>query len=430
MNSFLAEETSSELTFRVYLDPERPLAKLVFPEAEIMLREGEWSEWIVVKFPMLPPLVQVSGICRVLLKRAQDGFGLYVSPVNIDPADPSLPISTPPDYSRRLVREMGYFYTQGLIEDTSALSAGVLTPDEYRQQSTFVIEERLRFFEHELARFHDGFLFFYFSSLDLNSHVFWQTRDPEHPTYTQEFAEQYGDFIPELYDKIDRAIGQALERTDDKTLLMVMSEHGLTSFRRQFNLNYWLMDNGYVRSKNPGKRGANSYLLDVDWSNTRAYGLGINGLYLNLAGREANGIVQGGPEADMLKSQLIARLKDVRDPENGRQVIANVFRAEEIYSGPYLQDAPDLVVAYNQDYRASWDTVLGSFPRQHLLDNTDAWSGDHCVDSRIVPGVLLSNRAIRKSDPDLTDLAPTILSAFGVPVPAEMTGHDLLQPQV
>ena len=143
VNSFLTEETNSELPFRVYLDPDRPLAKIVFPEAEILLREGEWSEWIVVKFPMLPHLVQVSGICRVLLKQAKDGFGLYVSPVNIDPADPSLPICTPPDYSRRLVREMGYFYTQGMIEDTSTPVRRRVDPDEYRQQSTFVIDERV-----------------------------------------------------------------------------------------------------------------------------------------------------------------------------------------------------------------------------------------------------------------------------------------------
>ena len=426
VNSFLVGETSSEVPFQVYLDPQRPLAKIVFPEAEVLLREGEWSDWIVVKFPMLPHLVEVSGICRVLLKKAQDGFGLYVSPVNIDPSDSSMPISTPPDYAQRLVREMGYFYTQGMIEDTSALSAGILTPDEYRQQSTFVIEERLRFFEHELDRFDDGFLFFYFSSLDLNSHVFWRTRDRKHPAYSQELADQHGDFIPELYGKLDRAIGQAMEKADENTLLMVMSDHGFTSFRRQFNLNSWLMDNGYVGSKNPDSRGANSYLLDVDWPNTRAYGLGINGLYLNLAGRETQGTVAQGSEAEELKSELIARLKEVRDPENGEQVIANVFRAEEIYSGPYLQDAPDLIVAYSNYYRASWDTVLGSFPRQHLLDNTDAWSGDHCVDSQIVPGVLLCNRAIQKKDPNLTDLAPTILSAFGVPVPAEMSGQNIL----
>ncbi|MEO2034434.1 MAG: alkaline phosphatase family protein, partial [Planctomycetaceae bacterium] len=216
------------------------------------------------------------------------------------------------------------------------------------------------------------------------------------------------------------------EQVDDRTLLLVMSDHGFTSFRRQFNLNSWLMDNGYVRPKNRATRGATSFLLDVDWSGTRAYGLGINGLYLNRAGREAKGIVTAGRQADELMQELITRLKNVRDPVNGEQVVANVYRAEEIYEGPYLQDAPDLIVAYNDNYRASWDTVLGGFPKEHLLDNTDVWSGDHCVDSRLVPGVLLSNRPLQLDDPDLTDLAPTILSGFGVNVPDAMTGRNLL----
>ena len=426
VDPFIAETTKSEVPLQVYLDPERPLAKLVLDDTEVMLREGEWSDWVIVRFPMLAHVVAVSGICRFLLKKATAGFALYVSPINIDPADPSLPVSTPPDYSKRLVREMGYFYTQGMIEDTSALSAGVLSADEYRQQSTYVIEERMRFFEHELGRFQDGLLFYYFSSLDLNSHVFWRTRDLQHPAYTAELAAAHGDFIPELYAKIDRAVGQALGQVDDRTLLLVMSDHGFTSFRRQFNLNSWLMDNGYVRPKNRATRGATSFLLDVDWSETRAYGLGINSLYLNRAGREAKGIVTAGRQADELMQELITRLKNVRDPVNGEQVVANVYRAEEIYEGPYLEDAPDLIVAYNDNYRASWDTVLGGFPKEHLLDNTDVWSGDHCVDSRLVPGVLLSNRPLQLDDPDLTDLAPTILSGFGVNVPDAMTGRNLL----
>ncbi len=425
-NAFLAESEVSQVPIRVYLDPQRPMAKIVAGDAEVLLQEGEWSDWVVVKFPMLPYVADVSGICRFFLKQAADGFGLYVSPVNIDPADPSLPISTPPDYAKRLVREMGYYYTQGMIEDTSALSAGVLSDDEYREQSTYVIDERMRFFKHELERFKEGFLFYYFSSLDLNSHVFWRTRDREHPGYSEQLAAAHGDFIPELYGKIDRAIGQAMERADERTLLMVMSDHGFTSFRRQFNLNSWLMDNGYVRSKNRGPRGEASYLLDVDWPGTRAYGLGINGLYLNREGREADGIVPAGQAAEQLMQELITRLKEVRDPENGQPVIAEVSRADEIYDGPYLEDAPDLIVSYNDTYRASWDTVLGAFPKEHVLDNTDAWSGDHCVDPRIVPGVLLSNHPIRHNDPDLADLAPTILSAFGVPVPAAMTGRNLL----
>ncbi|MSR58081.1 MAG: twin-arginine translocation signal domain-containing protein [Planctomycetaceae bacterium] len=431
VNSFAADGRIAEIPLQIDLDPQRPLARIKVGDETFVLAEGEWSDWIPVRFGLLPHVVDVAGVCRFLLKRAtpQPGRGrlaLYVSPVNIDPSDPALPISNPPDYSRRLVRELGYFYTQGMAEDTKALSAGVLSASEYRQQATFVLDERMRFFEHELARFERGFFFHYFSTLDLSSHVFWRTLDRGHPLYSAELAAQEGDFIPELYDQIDLAIGRALETVDDKTLLFVISDHGFTSFRRQFNLNSWLMDNRYIRPKVSRVQSVNSYFADVDWTRTKAYGLGINGLYLNLQGREAHGTVAPGPEADKLLRELAERLTAVRDPLTGDAVIARVHLASEIYSGPYAADGPDLIVGYNNNYRASWDTILGGFPRELILDNTDAWSGDHCVDSAFVPGVLLCNRPLRRDRPALEDLAPTILEAFGVEVPVEMTGNNLL----
>lgn len=257
VNSFTAEQARVSVPLIVYLDPVEPIARVEIQETAVLLKEGEWSDWLPVRFPLIPGAASVSGICRVYLKQAHDGFALYVSPLNIDPNDPSLPLSTPPDYVRRLAREHGYFYTQGMIEDTHALSAGVLSEAEYRQQATFVIDERMRFFEHELARFDDGFLFFYFSSLDLSSHVFWRTLDPGHPRYSENLANQHADFIPQLYARIDTAVGRVLELADEQTVVMVMSDHGFTSFRRQFNLNSWLMDNGYVRQQRNAARGAN-----------------------------------------------------------------------------------------------------------------------------------------------------------------------------
>jgi predicted AlkP superfamily phosphohydrolase/phosphomutase len=424
-NSFTADGEQTDIPFLVDLDPDRRLAKVTIQDEAFVLAEGEWSQWIPVRFRLLPYLADAAGICRFYLKRAKGGFALYVSPVNIDPAHPALPISTPPDYSRRLVRELGYFYTQGMAEDTKALSAGVLSNSEYRQQATFVLEERMRFFKHELQRFERGFFFHYFSTLDLSSHVFWRTLDPLHPLYSPELAAEQGDFIPWLYRQVDDAIGEALKTADERTLLLVMSDHGFTSFRRQFNLNSWLMDGGYVRPKVSRVQSVNSFFADVDWKRTRAYGLGINGLYLNLRGREIHGTVSPGSEADNLSRELAERLIAVRDPQTGEAVIAHVHRARDIYSGPYATEGPDLIVAYNNHYRASWDTILGGFPREAVLDNTDAWSGDHCVASQFVPGVLLSNRPVRAENPGLEDLAPTILTEFGVGVPAEMTGKDL-----
>lgn len=424
INEFSAEQEPVEVPLTIYRDPDRKLIRIAIQDQTLILKEKEWSDWVVVRFPLIPHTVEASGICRFYLKSVHRPFGMYVSPINIDPANPSLPISSPPDYSRHLVKELGYYYTQGMVEDTHALSAEILNEAEYRQQASFVHDERMRFFEHELARFQDGFLFFYFSTLDLSSHVFWRTIDPGHPLYSAELAESQGDFIRSLYEKVDHAIGLALDRRDDRTWLMVMSDHGFTSFRRQFNLNSWLLENGLLQTRNTPQRTGSTNFYDVDWSRSHAYGLGLNGLYLNRKGREKYGCVTAA-EADALEGDLIRRLQQIRDPENGEQVITNVFRTSDIYSGPHVDLAPDLIVGYNRHYRASWETILGGFPRQLVLDNTDAWSGDHCIDPQFVPGVLLSSRPLAASSPGLEDLAPTILNAFQTPIPHTMTGTVL-----
>lgn len=421
VNEFSDKQEPIEIRLTIYRDPEQPAAKIVVGDRTLILKEKEWSDWVVVKFPIVPYAVEASGICRFYLKSVHRPFGLYVSPINIDPANPSLPLSTPPDYSRRLVKELGYFYTQGMVEDTHALSAKVLDADEYRQQALFVHDERMRFFEHELSRFRDGFLFFYFSTLDLSNHVFWRTIDSGHPLYTQQLAETQGTFIRDLYEKVDYAVGLALDRLDERTWLIVMSDHGFTSFRRQFNLNSWLLDNGLLRTSRAPVRAGSTNFQDVDWNKSRAYGVGLNGLYLNRKGREVHGRVEAS-EAESLERELIRKLEAVRDPDTEKPVIAKVYRAREIYSGPHVDLAPDLIVGYNRYYRASWETILGGFPRQHVLDNTDPWSGDHCIDPQFVPGVLLSSRPLTASAPRLEDLAPTILTAFEAPIPEGMTG--------
>ncbi len=424
-NEFSARQEQVEIPLTIYRDPDQPVIRIVIQDRTLILKEKEWSDWVVVKFPIIPFAVEASGICRFYLKSVHRPFGLYVSPMNIDPANPSLPLSSPPDYSRQLVKELGYYYTQGMVEDTHALSAKVLDAGEYRQQAMFVHDERMRFFEHELARFSDGFLFFYFSTLDLSCHVFWRTIDSRHPQYTSELAESQGDFIEKLYEKIDHAVGLALDRLDEKTWLVMMSDHGFTSFRRQFNLNSWLLDNGLLRTHSPPVRAGSTNFHDVNWSKSRAFGIGLNGLYVNRKGREKSGCVEAA-EAAALEKELIHKLQQIRDPDNGEQVITNVFRAADIYSGPHVGLAPDLIIGYNRNYRASWETILGGFPRQHVLDNTDMWSGDHCIDPQFVPGVLLSSRPLTAQSPQLEDLAPTILNAFRTPIPDAMTGKVLM----
>jgi predicted AlkP superfamily phosphohydrolase/phosphomutase len=424
INEFSSKEERVTVPVEIERDPERASAAITIQGKTVVLADGEWSDWIEVRFPLISGAVEVRGILRMYLKRAHGTFGLYCSPVNLHPAHASPPISTPPDYARSLVRELGYFYTQGLVEDTHALSAGVLSPDEYCQQALFVHDERLRFFKHELARFHRGFLFYYFSTLDLSSHMFWRSLDPQHPNYSSEFAATYGGFLESLYRKVDDAIGLVLDELSDDDWLIVMSDHGFAPFRRQFNLNSWLLDNGYLRTHGPAVRAGSREFHDIDWPQTRAYGLGLNGLYLNRRGREREGSVSD-EVVEPLCRKLIAELEQVRDPDTGGAVIRRVARATDIYTGRCVQDAPDLIVGYERGYRASWDTVLGGVPRTLVLDNLDAWSGDHCIDPGIVPGVLLSSRRVQAEFPRLEDLAPTILSALQAEIPDGMTGTVL-----
>lgn len=424
-NTFREDIDNADVPFNLKINPERTIAYITIQSSKFLLREGEWSDWVTVKFPLIKYLAEVSGICRFYLKQTNPHVELYVSPVNIDPVKPAIPLSTPDDYAASLVKDVGYFYTQGFPEDTAALSAGVFNDDEFRTQATFVLEERLKFLEYELNRFHEGFFYFYFSSLDLNSHAFWRCIDPQHPLYTEELAREHGDYMPWLYGQLDQAVGRAMQHLNETDLLFVVSDHGFASFRRQFNLNSWLMDNGYAAPISRLDRGQATFFQNTDWSRTRAYGLGINSLYLNVRGREPDGIMRPGEEYEKIRTELIERLTAVRDPETGEQVMTHVYRPNDIYSGPYVDMAPDLIVGYNRHHRASWDTILGEYPREHILDNLDPWSGDHCMDAQFLSGVFLCNRNINTNNPALYDLATTILSAYNLPPPPEMIGKNL-----
>jgi predicted AlkP superfamily phosphohydrolase/phosphomutase len=424
-NTFLKGSPPTLEPFTVSIDPLEAVAKFAVQDEKFVLREGEWSDWVHVQFQLIPFIGNVKGICRFYLKQAHPRFELYVSPVNIDPADPALPISTPKNYSRELSEEVGDFYTQGISEDTKARSAGVLDDKEYLQQSRTVLAEHRQIFDVEFPKFHSGVFFFYFSSLDLNSHMLWRLIDPQHPEYDASLAAEYGSALPEFYQQIDQVLGEVLQRMDSHTTILVLSDHGFAPYNRSFNLNTWLLNHGYITLKNETNPDPNQAFANVDWSRTRAYGLGLNGLYLNLRGREREGIVEPGTQADELVREIKDKLVNMRDPQNNLVAITRVDRASEVYQGPYTQQGPDLLVGYNRGYRAGWQTILGNFPADIFEDNTNPWSGDHCMDYTLVPGVLLSNRTIDAANPALTDIAPTIFAEFGIPQPGGMMGHSV-----
>ena len=429
-NSFRRNSLPSTEPFTVDVDPLEPVARIGLEDRQFVLKEGEWSGWVPVEFHLVPVLGNlignVKGICRFYLKQAHPRFQLYVSPINIDPENPALPISTPSGYSRDLAKQIGEFHTQGIAEDTKALTAGVLDDKEFLEQSHTVLAEHRRAFDAEFPKFHQGLFFFYFSSLDLNGHMLWRLTDPQSPAYDAASAAQNGTALEEFYEQMDQVLGEVMPKVDENTTLLVLSDHGFAPFRRSFNLNTWLLNNGYVTRKADAGGDSSEPFADVDWSRTRAYGLGINGLYLNVRGREREGMVDPA-EADALLREIRQKLLEVRDPKDGSQVITRIDLASEVYQGPYARTGPDALVGYNRGYRSGWKTILGAFPAEVLEDNTNPWSGDHCMDFTKVPGVLLSNRKIEAQAPALTDMAPTILSEFGIAKTKDMMGQSVLQ---
>jgi len=303
----------------------------------------------------------------------------------------------------------------------------VLDDKEYLEQAHTVLAEHRKIFDQEFPKFHQGMFFFYFSSLDLNSHMFWRLMDPKHPGYDASLAAQYGSAIEEFYQQIDQVLGEVLPKLDEHTTLMVLSDHGFAHYYRSFNLNTWLSQNGYLTLKPGANLDDNEPFSAVDWSHTRAYGLGLNGLYANVRGREKYGIVDP-VQADAVMNEIRQKLLSAKDPKNGEAVVTRVDLASEAYQGPHAHDGPDALVGYNRGYRAGWKTILGSFPTEVFEDNANPWSGDHCMDYTLGPGVLLSNRRIEASSPALTDIAPTILAEFGIEKSKGMMGQSVFQP--
>lgn len=412
---FSAAGDDLELPLEVVVDRERDVALVRLDDESVILRPGEWSGWYPVRFPMVPLAGDAPGMVRLYLDSVRPFVRLYVSPINLDPLEPAMPISSPRSYAAEVARDAGRYYTQGMPEDTKALAADVLDDDAFLAQARSIFEERKRLLKRELDRFQGGLLFFYFSSIDQVSHVFYRAIKPGAPPEVAKYAH----VIPDLYAEIDRVVGEVLERAGPNTTVLVMSDHGFAPYDRKVNLNSWLESRGYLALAEERGDGP---LGHIDWSRTQAYALGINQLFVNLKGREAHGIVPP-EEKDLLLRRLARELESFRDPDTGARVVSRAFVVEP---GRHPDRAPDLIVGFARGYRSSDESATGMLSDAIVEDNTSKWSGDHCMDPALVPGVLLSSRPLAVREAALTDLAPTILTYFGADVPADMPGKSVL----
>ena len=464
---FNPEAGEMKVPFTAKIDEFSETVSLDFGGNELTLGLRQYSDWLTVEFSAGLG-VKVSGIVKLYVTQMSPHFELYVTPINIDPNSPAMPISDPSMFAQYLAKLQGSYATLGLAEDTWALNERMIDEAAFLEQTYAIHEEREKMFFNSLRKNRHGLTVVVFDATDRIQHMFMRYLDPSNPANRGKDTTEHAGAIEELYVKMDGLLGRVMEHVDEKTLLCVVSDHGFKQFRRGVNINTWALENGYMKAKadgggpgggdgaNEGDGGGDEggaeardgsgscdfggycaggdgsggvigeYLRGVDWSQTKVYQLGLSGIYINRKGREAQGIV-GRDEYKTLKREIKEKLEALTDPETGERAITSVYDTEEIMSGPYTDGAPDLIIGYNIGYRASWDAAVGKSSAAVIEDNVKSWSGDHCIDHRLVPGVLFCNRKVEAERPGLIDMGPSILDLFGVKVPDYMMGRSVFR---
>jgi predicted AlkP superfamily phosphohydrolase/phosphomutase len=422
-NLFLDGSPAMTIPLRLSIDRSQGRVRADLNGTHVDLTPGQLSDWVKLRFHAAPG-INVHGLSRLLVTEMDEHFSLYMSPINLDPEHPAMPISHPAFYATYLAKRIGPYATLGLAEDTWALNEGVTDDGTFLRQTYDIDREREAMFFAALDRLRRGSLVCVFDATDRIQHMFWRDLDDGHPAGRGRDDAPHRHAIRDLYQHNDALLGRVMERVGADDVLMVISDHGFNAFRRGVNLNSWLRQEGYLVLR-PDTDGRAEWLREVDWTATSAYCIGLTGMFLNLKGREQFGTVARGGDAAALKAEIIGKLNGMRDPDSGEIGIREAFDTATLYAGPYLDNAPDLLIGYNTGYRVSWDCARGIVAGPVFQDNTKAWSGDHCIDPRLVPGVFFCNRHTSTEDPALIDIAPTALRLFGIEPPPYMDGRPL-----
>jgi predicted AlkP superfamily phosphohydrolase/phosphomutase len=403
----------------------------------VTLHPGEWSGWTDFVFPF-NPLIKIHGISRFHLITSQPEVKLYLSPINFDPRNlpPGFNISAPSKWAPQLARDHGLYKTLGWQIDTWAISEGFADEQMFWDDMTFTVAQDRKMFDAFLGG-DEELMVQCFEFPDRVGHVFWRLMDPKHPAYDAALHARWGDALLRSYQLMDAIVGDAMAAAEKKNAaLIVLSDHGFASFRKSVNYNTWLVMNGYMTLKTGVQvKDRNVEMLfdsgqfweNVDWSHTRAYAMGLGEMYINVKGRESQGIVNPGPEYDALKSELKSRLVTMTDMETMEHPVRRVLAREEIYRQFDPNMIPDLFVTNNDGYRVSWQTSLGGIPKNLIEPNKQVWSGDHCsVDPEIVKGIFFYNRKLATDRaPYIADVYPTVLGLLDVRAPYELDGIEL-----
>ncbi len=389
------------------------------------VESGKWSDWFHLKFDVTS-MSTIPGMARFRVLETEPHIKLYMSPINHDPEDPAIAVTEPESYSKELVRAVGDFKTVGWNHETWGLNEERIDDEAFMQDIWDTFRESEAITLHELETRTTDLFISVFVETDRTSHMMYRLLDPEHPRYDAALAAKFGDSIFKTYQRADEIIGKVRAKLSPNDVLFIVSDHGFHSWRRGFNVNTWLVQEGFMTLKGGAKSTTKKFLQDVDWSKTRAYALGVGSLYVNLKGREGKGIVKEGAEYDALLAELADKMTKVVDPETGKPAVNKVYAGRDIWKGPRLGDGQDMQIGMASGYRVSSATPLGGAPEGLFENNMKKWSGDHATtETALTEGILLSSAKIEDEHPAIGDLAPTILGLLGVPVPPSYDGHAL-----
>ena len=392
-----------------------------------------WTPWIEFTYK-INPLVRLTGSGRFYLDQLQDNrFKLYLTPIHLHPASP-LPLTYPQSLAKQ-IWDIEPYKTMGWALDTWSIGNDLMDEEHFLEDVDLTVTRFEKMMEAFLKDNDRDLFVQVFSFTDRVGHIFWRYWDEGHPLYDPEKGPRYQEALRGVYRRMDTIVGKALEQINlDETVFLVCSDHGFSSWRHQFNFNTWLVKNGYMKlEKNvlgeamelDDLENKMTPLTYVDWSETKAYAMGLGMIFINLEGREPEGSVTA-EEYDAVCAQLAADLEAFVDEKTGLHPVKKVYQRDQIYRGYDKDVTPDLRVATAVNYRVSWDTTLGGMPLELTEPNLRNWSGDHCsLDPEDVRGILFSSVPIKSERPTMADMCPSILEILGVTHDIDMDGTTI-----
>jgi len=338
------------------------------------------------------------------------------------------------------------------------------------------IPMRCRTAEYLWGKYQPDFMILVFMETDIIQHKCWKYLDPAHPEYTPEGARRYGAVIPDIYTRIDQELKPLLEQVDERTTVIIMSDHGAGPLYKSLYLNNWLVSHGLMHFKRDAVTRVKRALFqlgftpetmlnltatlrvgivdqvtslirtkmwrqgrttlaqrlflswaDVDWPRTQAYALGgsTTGFYINLKGREPQGCVEPGDEYERVREEIMHRLMQWRDDTTGWPVVERVYRREELHQGPYADRMPDVIFTARDEAYVGFGAH--EFGNKALMRSSPLFNAHHRMDGMVALYGPAIRRGVRLETHSIVDLAPTILYLLGYPIPADMDGRVMVQ---